>query len=79
MLCLVDGAMEKLRQRKETDAPVQRSHDEVEAENLVVAGSGRLGLSEEDLSRLKKSDPRKMALAGLVRRAAAWRANAASR
>jgi putative transposase len=68
MLRLVDGAMEKLRWRKGTDAPVQRSHDEAEAENLVAAGLARLGLTNEELPRLKKSDPRKMALAGFVRR-----------
>jgi hypothetical protein len=68
MLRLGDGAMEKLRRRKETDAPVQRSHDEVEAETLVMAGLGRLGLTEAELPQLKKSDSRKMALAALVRR-----------
>lgn len=68
MLRLLDGMTERLRLRKETDAPVLRCHDEAEAERLIVAGLERLALGEEELARLRKSDPRKMALAGLVRR-----------
>jgi len=45
-----------------------RKHDVLEARRLLQEGMTQVGLRSEDLTALKKSDPRKMALAWLIRR-----------
>lgn len=45
-----------------------RGHDSLEAERLLEEGLGRVGLGVDELGSLKKSDPRKMAVAWLIRR-----------
>jgi REP element-mobilizing transposase RayT len=45
----------------------RRFHDEQWAERRVRAGLGALGLAEEDLARMRKGAPEKMALAGWLR------------
>ena len=45
----------------------RRLHDEQSAERSVRAGLGALGLGEEDLARMRKGAPEKMALAGWLR------------
>jgi REP element-mobilizing transposase RayT len=44
-------------------AESRASHDQAEAERLVISGMKDLGLSVEDLDRLAGSDPRKVAMA----------------
>jgi hypothetical protein len=67
MLALLDGAGERLTRRRETDAPIRRSHGEDEAARLLTRGLSALGLSAEELAGLPKSDVRKTALARLIR------------
>jgi len=45
----------------------RRLHDEQSAERRVEAGLGALGLAAEDLARMRKGAPEKMALAGWLR------------
>ena len=45
-----------------------KTHDEVRAEALVVAGLEKLGLEEADLGDQAKNSPEKYALSWLVRR-----------
>jgi len=68
MLSLLERADERLSQRKEIDAAIQRSHDEQEAQLLLRVGVEHFGLTEELLRVLKKNDPRKLAIARVVRR-----------
>lgn len=52
---------------RKSRSPVQVSHDAREAARLVEWGLGILGVAEETLPRLAKSDARKIALASLVK------------
>ena len=45
-----------------------RGHDILEARRLLEEGLSRVGLDVDELSSLKKSDPRKMVVAWLIRR-----------
>jgi putative transposase len=67
VLGLLDGAGEKLRQRREVDAIVRHTHDEAQARRLIVMGLELLELKAEDLPRLTKGDVRKLALGRLIR------------
>ncbi len=67
MLDLLEATGEKLLRRGGLDAPVRRSHGEEEGRRLIGAGLRALGLSQADLSGLKKGDERKIALAALIR------------
>jgi REP element-mobilizing transposase RayT len=68
VLSLMERAGEKLSRRKEVDAAVQRSHDEHEATGMLSASINHYGMTREDLRGLKKNDPRKLAIARLIRR-----------
>lgn len=59
----------RLPRNGSVDSPVVRDHGEQEAERLVVAAAGVLGLpaGTEDLSKLRKGDKRKILIAALVR------------
>ncbi len=67
MLALLDGVSDKLRARKEVDGDLRQSHDKDRAEEIFQRGLQRLGLKEEELSELKKSDARKIAIGRLIR------------
>jgi hypothetical protein len=47
-------------------AESRASHDQAEAERLVISGMKELGLSVEDLDRLAGSHPRKVAMAQAI-------------
>lgn len=68
MLALIDGASDKLRARKETDGALRQSHDEHRAAELLRRGLDRLGLTSEEMAKLKKNDVRKIAIGRLIRR-----------
>ncbi len=67
MLGLLEKAGEKLRPDKAIDATIRRSHGEEEASRLLAAAQRYFGLSEEELSALRRKDPRKLAMARLIR------------
>ena len=69
MLRLLDAAAEKLPRRRLSprDASVQRDHGMDEARRLLEEGLRCLGVERDELARLKKSDPRKAALAVRIR------------
>jgi putative transposase len=68
MLSLLDKASDKLRADKAVDGAVRQSHGEKRAEELLQQGLGRLGLSGEQLGKLRKNDRRKIALGRVIRR-----------
>jgi hypothetical protein len=49
------------------DGAVRRSHGEDEAARLLQEGLAALGLTADDLPALPKGDPRKVALASMIR------------
>jgi REP element-mobilizing transposase RayT len=63
----IDDAMAG-KQRRSFSGEQVRSHDEDEAERLVIRGLKALGLEDESLHLLKKNCPEKYAVAWLVRR-----------
>ena len=69
MLRLLDAAAEKLPRRRLSpmDASVERDHGMDEARRLLDEGLRCLGVEREELPRLRKSDPRKAALAVRIR------------
>ncbi|MBM4152451.1 MAG: transposase [Kiritimatiellaceae bacterium] len=67
MVAALDGVMAGKR-RDSFAGSESRRHDRLEAQRLLEEGLGRLGLCADELSSLKKSDPRKMAVAWLIRR-----------
>jgi REP element-mobilizing transposase RayT len=67
MVQALDGVMEGKRRDSFTGAEAGR-HDVLAAERLVEKGLGTLKLCSADLAGLRKSDPRKMAVAWLTRR-----------
>ena len=69
MLRVLDGAGEKLGRLRASprDASVQRDHGMDEARRLLEEGLRCLGVEREELASLKKGDPRKAALAVLIR------------
>jgi len=68
-----DGLMDRAaaivagRKRRSYRGEGLRGHDENEAGRLLAAGLARLGLTQATVSSLKKSDPRKQALAWLIK------------
>jgi REP element-mobilizing transposase RayT len=65
------AALDEVMTGKRRDSFVgseSRGHDMLEAQRLVEEGLNRVGLDKEELGVLKKSDPRKMAIAWLIRR-----------
>jgi hypothetical protein len=67
MLGLLEGATEKLSAKKEVDAAVRRSHDDKEARRLRDDALHYFNLREPDLPKLRRNDPRKLAVAWLIR------------
>ena len=64
---LLDGVMAGKRRDSFVGEETAR-HDMLEAERLLEVGLGNMGLSEADLAGLRKNDPRKRAVAWLVRK-----------
>lgn len=67
MIKALDGVMDGKRRESFTGEEI-RKHDVVEAGRLAEVGLERLGLLSADLTALKKSDPRKKAVAWLIRK-----------
>ena len=67
MLALLGSAGEKFRRGKALDGAVRRSHDLEEAERLLEEGLKQLALERSALSGLKRNDPRKIAIARVIR------------
>lgn len=67
MIQVLDGVMSGKRRDSYTGDEARR-HDLTEAEHLAEVGLDRLGLLSVDLTELKKSDPRKKAVAWLIRK-----------
>ena len=67
MLGLLEAAGERLGSRSRRDAAVEHDHGEETAGRLFEAGLQQLGLQVEELAELPKGDPRKLALAALIR------------
>jgi hypothetical protein len=68
MLRLLDQMAEKRPKRRSArDAKVRPEHGDEEASRLLTTALERLELKPGELSRLKKGDPRKLAITALVR------------
>jgi hypothetical protein len=69
MLRLLDAAGEKLLKprRSRFDARVEHDHGLEESRRIVEIGLRCFGLKQEELGALKKSDPRKSAIAAVIR------------
>jgi REP-associated tyrosine transposase len=67
MLRLLDIAGAKLTQGREVDASVRRSHGEDEAGRILQRGLEFFDLTPGALETLKKGDPRKTAIATVIR------------
>ena len=68
MLRLLETAGEKFSQAKEVDGAVRRSHGEDEARHLLQSAMAYFEIHQRDLVKLKRNDPRKLAIARLIRR-----------
>jgi REP element-mobilizing transposase RayT len=68
MLQLLDSKGAPPARERELDAALRRSHGEEEAAQLLQRGLEFCGLKEDELNSLKKNDPRKMAIAAIIRR-----------
>ena len=67
MIQALDEVMEGKRRDSFTGTQV-RKHDQLEAQRLLHEGMDLLGLPSDALASLRKSDPRKMVIAWLIRR-----------
>jgi hypothetical protein len=67
-LALGESVLKKKRHRSYRAAPESRAHGEREAQRLLKKGLQAAALNPEDLGRLKGSDPRKVAIARVIRR-----------
>jgi REP-associated tyrosine transposase len=67
VLGLIEKAGEKFSRGKEVDGAVKRSHGEDEARRLLERGLDYFTLQGTSLTALKRSDPRKIAIARLIR------------
>ncbi len=67
MLGVLESAGEKLGRGKAIDGAVRRSHDLEEAKRLLRLGLEELALEQSGLEALRRSDPRKIAIARLIR------------
>lgn len=72
MVELLDGVMDGKRRDSFVGTEV-RKHDVMEARKLLEEGMELVGLRPEELTELKKNDPRKMAVAWMIRRNTAVR------
>ncbi|MEP6672724.1 MAG: transposase [Chthoniobacter sp.] len=67
-LGMIDGLTDRWKRRKQIDGGARREHSEGEAASLVEWALRMLGLTDEELARMKKSDARKIAIGRLVRK-----------
>lgn len=67
MLSLLEETSEKISRGKQLDGVVRRSHNDDEAGRLLRSGLQHYGLDSTQLGQLRKNDPRKLALARLIR------------
>lgn len=67
VLGLIERAGEKFSKAKEVDSAVKRSYDEDEARQLMQEAMVHFRIGDSDLVKLKRSDPRKLAIARLIR------------
>ena len=67
VLGLIERAGEKFSKAKEVDSAVKRSYDEDEARQLMQEAMAHFRIGDGDLVKLKRSDPRKLAIARLIR------------
>ncbi len=67
MVAKLDGVM-KGKRRDSFVGSESRKHDMVEADRLLCKGMAGVGLSADELALSKRSDPRKMVVAWLIRR-----------
>jgi hypothetical protein len=68
MLGLLERTGEKFSKAKEVDGVVRKSHGEDEASRLLQGAMVYFKISPGDLVKLKRNDPRKLAIARLIRR-----------
>jgi REP-associated tyrosine transposase len=66
MLKLAEGAIKRTKSRAYRSSAVRQTHGRKQAEQWLREGLAAAGLDRVDLSRLKGSDPRKVALAELL-------------
>ncbi len=66
MLKLAQGALKRTKSRAYRSSAVRQTHGLKQAERWLNEGLAAAGLNRADLSRLKGSDPRKVALAELL-------------
>jgi len=67
MLALLDGAGVSLRRRRPVDGAVRHAHDEARAQQLLKIGLEFFELDTARLGQLPKGDPRKLAIARVIR------------
>lgn len=67
MLSLLEKTGEKFSKAKEVDGAVRQSHGEDEAHRLLQGAMAHFRIDRGDLVKLKRSDPRKLAIARLIR------------
>lgn len=67
MLSLLEKTAEKFSKAKEVDGAVRQSHGEDEARRLLQGAMAHFRISRGDLVNLKRNDPRKLAIARLIR------------
>lgn len=67
LLALIRPGGSSARAPGSHSGPAAQAHDEHEAARLVASGLAELGLAASELAALRKGDPRKVALATLVR------------
>jgi hypothetical protein len=66
-LGLLEASGEKFSKAKEVEGAVRRNHDTYEAQRVLVEALSCFGMKEIELMQLKRSDPRKLAIARLIR------------
>jgi putative transposase len=67
ILSLLEETGEKFSKAKAVDSAVRRSHGEGEARRLLQRAMTYFGISSDNLNKLKRNDPRKLAIAQLIR------------
>ena len=67
MLSLLEKTGEKFSKGREVDGAVRQSHGEDEARRLLEGAMAHFKISPSDLDKLKRNDPRKLAIARLIR------------
>jgi hypothetical protein len=68
VLAMMDGLEDRLGKNQPMDGGPRREHTEGEAERLVGRALQTLGVKDEDLPGMRKSNPRKIMIGTLVRK-----------